>query len=181
MNKKRLSNLYLLIRKGQLFFILMGFMAMISPSSVLADKTGEYLPQNILGMELQKVISGEEAAKIINRMHQGDVATHSDYIAEYKGNAGSATYYLSLYESPCQAAQAMKDMARVMKKQGHGFSHFMQRTHKNISFYMALGQGQAHYFYANGIWLVWLAVDKAVAEQAIMELLQKTTDQVDSE
>ncbi len=65
----------------------------------------------------------------------------------------------------------MEDMARVMEEEGHGFSHLMQRVQNGIVFYMALGQGQAHYFFARSVELVWLAVDKEIAEQAIMEVL----------
>lgn len=160
-----------------LFFILITVIVLVSPSSILASNSVEYLPENIFGMELKEIISGEEAARIINRMHQGNVATHSDYIAEYRGEPGSATYYLSLYENPQQARQAMDDMARIMKKEGHGFSHLMHRKHSNIEFYMALGQGQAHYFFARDIELVWLAVDTEIAEQAIMEILQGAANQ----
>lgn len=131
----------------------------------------ELLPASIAGMELKEVVSGEEAARIINRMHQGEVATHSDFIAEYRGEPGTATYYLSLYEQPEQAVLAMEDMARVMKKEGHGFSHLMSRVHNDKVFYMALGQGQAHYFFARGVELVWLAVDTEIAEQAILDVL----------
>jgi hypothetical protein len=171
MNKKRISDLCRLVRKGRvIFFLLAAAIVFAGPSNAL-NRAGEYLPANISGMEQKKVISGEEAATIINRMHRGDVATHADYIAEYRGAAGSATYYLSLYENPEQAAKAMKDMARVMEEEGHGFSHLMQRVHNGQVFYMGLALGQAHYFFARGVELVWLAVDVAIAEQAVMEVL----------
>ncbi len=171
MNKKRVSDLCRLVRKGQsLFFVLAAAIVFVNPSSAL-DRAGEYLPVNISGMEQKKVISGEEAARIINRMHRGDVATHADYIAEYRSEARSATYYLSLYDHPEQAIKAMEDMARVMEDEEHGFSHLMQRVQNGIVFYMALGQGQAHYYFARGVELVWLAVDMEIAEQAIMEVL----------
>jgi len=171
MNKKRVSDLFRLARKGQsLFFLLMAAIVFVSPSNAL-DRAGEYLPANISGMDQKKVISGEEAARIINRMHQGDVATYADYIAEYRSEAGSATYYLSLYDHPEQATKAMEDMARVMEEEEHGFSHLMQRVQNGKVFYMALGQSQAHYFFARNAELVWLAVDTEIAEQAIMEVL----------
>ncbi len=171
MIKKSFFNLYRLARKGKTFYMLLAvFFFFVCPSSA-QDITKELLPASIAGMELKEVVSGEEAARIINRMHQGEVATHSDFIAEYRGEPGEATYYLSLYEQPEQAVLAMEDMARVMKKEGHGFSHLMSRVHNDKVFYMALGQGQAHYFFARGVELVWLAVDTEIAEQAILDVL----------
>ena len=171
MNKKFFSVFCRFVRTGKTIFLVLaaGFI-FAGPSSAL-DWTEERLPASIAGMELKDFISGEEAARIINRMHQGDVATHSDYIAVYMSDTESATYYLSLYEHPKQAAKAMDNMALVMKKEEHGFSHLMQRVHNGKVFYMALGQGQAHYFFARGVELVWLAVDKEIAEQAIMDVL----------
>ena len=171
MNKRRVSGLCWIVLKGPpMFFMLAAIIVFAAPFAALAGP-GEYLPAYIYGMEQKKVISGKEASRIINRMHQGDVATNFNYIAEYMSEAGSATYYLSIYAHPEQAVKAMEDMARVMKEEGHGFSHFMQRVQNGNVFYMALGQGQAHYFFARNVELVWLAVDKKIAEQAIMEVL----------
>ena len=171
MNKRRVSGLWLIVLKGtSMYFMLAAAIVFACPSAVLAGP-GEYLPAYIYGMEQKKVISGKEASRIINRMHRGDVATNFDYIAEYRSEAGSATYYLSIYTHPEQAVKAMEDMARIMQEEEHGFSHLMQRFLNGNVFYMALGQGQAHYFFARDVELVWLEVDMEIAEQAIMEVL----------
>lgn len=135
-------------------------------------ETEKRLPEGIAGMKKEKVISGDEASRIINRMHRGEVATSADFIVTYEDGKHSATYYLSLYDHPLEAKKAMEDMARVMSENGHGFSHLMPRSRYGINFYMALGQGQAHYFFARNVELVWLAVDVEIAEEAIAEVLQ---------
>ncbi|WP_031387149.1 hypothetical protein [Desulfonatronum thiodismutans] len=132
----------------------------------------EFIPRSIAGMTLINLLDGAEAAKIIDRMHHGDVATQDNFIATYQGLRGSATYYVSLYEDPARAVKDMEEMARIMGKEGHGFSHLMRRSREEIPFYMALGQGQAHYFLARDIELIWLAVDVDIAEQALEEILQ---------
>lgn len=129
------------------------------------------LPPSIAGMELVRTVRGAEAAAIIDRLHRGDVATRSNAIGEYEGGGKSATYYVSLYDDPARAVQAMEDMAGVMSGGGHGFSHLMKRSADGREFYMALGQGQAHYFFVRGAELVWLAVDVDVAEGAVREVL----------
>lgn len=129
------------------------------------------LPSVIAGMEITERISGEEAARIVNRMHRGEVATQANFIGHYQGGDNRATYYISLYASPDQAEAAMEAMAAVMKQEGHGFSHLMKRTERGTDFYMALGQDQAHYFFAKDAELAWLAVDIPVAEAAVKEIL----------
>lgn len=138
----------------------------------LAEQGAVHLPRAIAGMEMETVIEGAEAARIIDRMHRGKVATRENAIASYSGRGYSATYYVSLYDDPGQAEQAMEDMARVMAEGGHGFAHLMKRTRDEHQFYMALGQGQAHYFFARDVELIWLAVDKGIAEEAIMDVLR---------
>lgn len=133
------------------------------------------LPSVIAGMEITEGISGEEAARIVNRMHRGEVATRANFIGHYQGGGNTATYYVSLYESPDQAKAAMEAMATVMRQEGHGFSHLMKRTEQGTDFYMALGQGQAHYFFAKDNELAWLAVDIPVAEAAVKEILTGRT------
>ncbi|PTN33933.1 hypothetical protein [Desulfonatronum sp. SC1] len=132
----------------------------------------EFIPLSIAGMTLINLLDGAEAAKIIDRMHHGDVATQANFIAKYQGAPGSATYYVSLYDDPQRAMKDMEEMGRIMGKEGHGFSHLMRRTREEIPFYMALGQGQAHYFFVRDIELIWLAVDVDIAEQALEEILQ---------
>jgi hypothetical protein len=148
------------------------FFIVAVPVRVAAELPGAVsLPQSIAGMELVQAIEGAEAAAIIDRLHHGTVATRANAIGEYAGGGRSATYYVSLYDNPKQAVQAMEDMAAVMSGGGHGFSHLMKRTAADREFYMALGQGQAHYFFARDAELVWLAVDMDVAEGAVKEVL----------
>jgi hypothetical protein len=156
----------LVIAAACLFFI------SAAPVRVQANQTARLdLPESIAGMALVQAIEGDEAAAIIDRLHHGNVATQANAIGEYQGGGRSATYYVSLYDDSGQAAQAMEDMAAVMSGGGHGFSHLMKRTAGEREFYMALGQGQAHYFFAREAMLVWLAVDMDVAERAVKEVL----------
>jgi hypothetical protein len=147
------------------------FFGLVLSGQSLAKQGSVHLPRTIAGMNLEGVIDGAKAAQIINRMHRTEVATRTNAIGQYRGRGQSATYYVSVYEDPGQAKQAMKDMARVIAEGGHGFVHLRQRMHGEKLFYMTLGQGQAHYFFARDVELIWLAVDKGIAEEAILDLL----------
>ena len=158
---------------GRYFFLaacLLCFMA-VTGGAKAEPAEALSLPQTIAGMELVRTIEGDEAAAIIDRLHHGSVATKANAIGEYEGGGRLATCYVSFYEEPGQAVRAMEDMAAVMSGGGHGFSHLMKRTAGGREFYMALGQGQAHYFFAKGAELFWLAVDMEVAEDAVKQVL----------
>jgi hypothetical protein len=148
------------------------FFGLILPGQSLAKQSSVHLPRTIAGMSLESVTDGAKAAQIINRMHRTEVATRTNVIGQYSGRGWSATYYVSVYEDPGQARQAMEDMARVIAEGGHGFVHLRQRMQGEKLFYMTLGQGQAHYFFARDVELIWLAVDKGIAEEAISDLLR---------
>lgn len=148
----------------------------LTTTPIMAEQTKstaapEFIPRTIAGMDLVELIDGAEAAAIIDRMHRGNVATKANFIAKYQGAPGSAAYYVSLYDDPSRAVDDMEEMAVIMAKESHGFSHLMRREKNSTVFYMALGQGQAHYFFARDIELVWLAVDVDVAEKALEEVL----------
>ena len=150
-------------------------LALVASSPVLGSENqadAPPVPETIVGMGLTELIDGKQAVEIINRMHQGNVATQANFIARYQEGASTATYYVSLYDDPRQAVEDMDEMARIMAREGHGFSHLMLRTMAETPFYMALGQGQAHYFFARDLELIWLAVDMDIAEQALEEILQ---------
>jgi len=156
-------------RKSELLHLFLICLVLFLPAGSSAGDVR--LPESIMHMEKKRTFSGEKASRTVDRMHRGQVATGRDFIAEYMGSGHSATYYLSLYADPDKAHEAMESMARVMEETGHEFTHLMPRTVKGKKVFMALGHGQAHYFFARDNELVWLAVDTEVAEAALEEVL----------
>lgn len=128
------------------------------------------LPDRILHLERTEVISGDAAAEIINHLHQKEVTPAVNYVGRYRGEGYSATYYLSLYDSSDEARAELDAMVASMEMGGHVFDHIRKRNVKGHDVWMALGMGQAHYFFAENNRLVWLAIDVPVAEDAIESL-----------
>ncbi len=157
-----------------LFFSILLCTVFFVCASVSVDRT--HIPSAILHMDKQEVKSGAEAARIIDRMHHGKVATGNDYIVNYEGKGNSSTLYVSVYDSNDRAVSAMEDMARVMRETEHGFHHFMRRTVRDRVVYMALGEGQAHYFFVRDKELIWLAVDTEIAEPSLEDFLAGMKD-----
>lgn len=129
------------------------------------------VPSSILHLERTELLSGDSAAEIINHLHQKSVTPAENYVGRYEGEGHTATYYVSLYNTPEEADTELDAMVESMELGGHIFDHVRQRSVNDRYIWMALGMGQAHYFYAEGNQLIWLAIDVPVAEDAIQSLL----------
>jgi hypothetical protein len=129
------------------------------------------LPERILDLKLSEKIKGDAATEIIDHLHMKSVAPSDNYIGRYRDNGHTATYYLSLYNDPAEAEAELHAMVSSMELGGHVFDHIRQRSVNNREIYMALGMGQAHYFYSEGNELIWLAIDIPIAETVICSLI----------
>ncbi len=130
------------------------------------------LPSAILHLEKTETLTGEEAAEVINHLHQKEVTPAENFVGRYEGEGHSATYYLSLYGSSEEALAELDAMVESMERGGHVFDHIRKIAIQDHDVWMALGMGQAHYFYAEDNRLIWLAADVPVAEDAIASLLE---------
>jgi hypothetical protein len=148
------------------------FQALILISLVSCTmRAPSHLPESILDLMLSEKIEGDAATEIIDHLHMKSVAPSDSYIGRYRNDLHTATYYLSLYDDPAEAEAELDAMVSSMGLGGHVFDHVRQRTLNNREIYMALGMGQAHYFYSEENKLIWLAIDIPIAEKAISSLI----------
>lgn len=134
-----------------------------------AEKTE--LPTALGALRLERTFTGSEASAIVDRMHGKGVTPKSNAIGMYEGAAGTATLYLSTYGEPGEAAGAREDMIRGIRTGRTPFSGLERRTIEGHDLSSCIGQGQAHYFFAVGPSLYWLAVDLPVAAPTLEALL----------
>ena len=129
------------------------------------------LPPALGTLRLEQTFTGSEASAIVNRMHGKGVTPKSNAIGVYKGASGTATLYLSIYEEQRDAAGARNDMIAGIRTGRTPFSGLEQKTLRGHDISSCIGQGQAHYFFAVGPALYWLAVDFPVAAPTLEALL----------
>jgi len=137
-----------------------------------AQREESPVPESILHLERTELLSGESASEIINHLHQIEVTPADNYVGRYEGDGHRATYYLSLYEDSNEANSELQAMVASMERGGHVFDHIRKISVKDHEVWMALGMGQAHYFFARDNRLIWLAVDVPIAEDAVNSLFQ---------
>ncbi len=128
--------------------ILSGCTGTSVPDVPTPDKIGE--------KDRLRVISGEPAAQVINRMHGQSVATDANVIAEYGRGEKKDVLYISRYAAPEAAKKAYDLMLEKMVAAGKSpFYQLMPIEKYEKKAYMTLGMGAVHYIYPSGSVLLW--------------------------
>ena len=101
-------------------FVLLFLLLLIACSS--ADIP---LPQSIGSMRLEKVQSGEEARREIDRLHGKQISFLRGYIGTYVAENGSGQLWVSEHSSERESTEAIEKMAHGMKQgKQQQFRHF---------------------------------------------------------
>ena len=113
-------------------------------------------PEKIGKKERQRVISGEQAAQVVNKMHGQSVAADENVIAEYGEGEKKDILYISRYADPAAALGAFDLMIEKMAAATKSpFFHLMPIGKYQEKAYMTLGMGAVHYIYQSGSILLW--------------------------
>jgi hypothetical protein len=141
---------------------------------IACNSTDIPLPQSIGSMRLEKVQSGEDAKQEIDRLHGKQISFLRGYIGTYVAETGSGQLWVSEHSSEREAAEAIEKMAHGMKQgKQQQFWHFRKMILEQRPVYFAVGMGQAHYFFQNGVKVIWLAADPTLAEEAIRDTVRE--------
>ena len=131
------------------------------------------LPQSLGVLRLEKLQAGEEARREIDRLHGKQIGFQRGYIGFYVAETGSAQLWLSEHSSNSEAAAAVEKMAGSLRQgKQQNFWHFRQMVIEKRTMYFAVGMGQVHYFFQKGAKVIWLAVDPALAKEAIRDAVR---------
>jgi hypothetical protein len=140
---------------------------------IACNSTDIPLPQSIGSMRLEKVQSGEEARGEIDRLHGKQISFLRGYIGTYVAENGGGQLWVSEHSSEKEATEAIEKMAHGIKHEKQQFWHFRKMMIEQRPVYLAVGMGQAHYFFQNGTKVIWLAVDPSLAKEAIRDAVGK--------
>jgi len=127
-----------------------------------ADSKAELsAPQRIGLKERTRTISGNQAANIINKMHNQAVAAAANAIVEY-GKEKKDILYISFYEEREQAREAFDLMINKMAAaEKSPFFHLMPLPAYKNKVYFTLGMGARHYIFISGNYLLWLQTSQS--------------------
>ena len=129
-------------------------------------------PEGIGEKERVRVVDGNQAARIINRMHNQSVAADANVIAEY-GREKKDLLYISYYADQNQAKKAFDLMIEKMAAAKKGpFFHLMPLDTYTKPVYFTLGMGARHYIYQSGNYLLWLQTYESFDDKLPPRLLK---------
>lgn len=129
-------------------------------------------PEKIGDKERIRVISGKQAARVVNKMHGQTVAADDNVIVEY-GKEKKDLLYISYYRDQNEADKAFKLMIEKMASSKKGpFFHFMPLTAYKNKVYFTLGMGAGHYIFLSGKYLLWFQTYQSFGDKLPPRLLE---------
>lgn len=115
-----------------------------------------HTPDKIGDKNRLRVVSGQRAAQVVNRMHGQSVATDANVIVEYGNGETKDILYISRYAEPPAAQKAFELMIAKMAGAGKSpFYHLRPLEKYQRKVYMTLGMGAVHFIYRSGSHLIW--------------------------
>ena len=119
-----------------------------------------------------RVVSGQQAAQVVNRMHGRSVATDANVIAEYGNGQNKDILYISRYAKTGDAQNAFELMIVKMKgARKSPFYHLRPIGKYQKKVYMTLGMGAVHYIYRSGNHLIWFQTYQSFGDEMPPSLL----------
>lgn len=150
------------------------YLAFLIFSAVLfgCSSDPELFPNEIVGIQLKRKISGEEAKQFVNKLHINSVTSEKNEIAFYESNKGNATIYITFYSNELDASQNFTKMTKKISPQNSVFvrGSFIELNGKR--FYRTYGMGQTHYVFVYKKQLFWISIETTLAKKFINAYLQ---------
>jgi hypothetical protein len=129
-------------------------------------------PEKIGEKDRVRVITGDRAAAIVNKMHSGEVAGDDNAIAEY-GSDKKAVLYITYYRDPNAAQKGFDTMIeKIRATKNSPFFHLMPLQKYQNKVYITLGMGAVHYIYVSGNFLLWMQTAQSFGDQLPRQLLK---------
>jgi hypothetical protein len=130
------------------------------------------VPEIIVDKKMTKLISGDEAMKIVNKLHGLSVAPEKNRIAEY-GKDPKDLLYISWYSLEDQARESFNLMIQKMKESESGpFTHLRALPDYEQDVYMSIGMGAIHYIYRSKHCILWLQTFQEIGRELPENLLE---------
>jgi hypothetical protein len=122
--------------------------------------SGPTFDPNIEGLELVKLITGDDAIKAINKLHGMPVDVLRGFIAHYEGVNDKAIIWVSEASSKELAKNQIAVMIHKMKNNRRSpFSHYRTLHIKGLRVIAFDGTGQVHYVFRDNKWVYWISAD----------------------
>lgn len=128
------------------------------------------LPQNLAGFPLSRQLSGSEALAEFNQLHGKSLAVTSG-VKGFYGEWGGVTLWVAGADSSDDIRQLTVAMEQSISQGKSPFTPEDSIERSSTTVYPLTGMGQRHFYFQTGKFLIWLAADPNIADQALQETL----------
>ena len=117
------------------------------------------IPQELGGLELFRVVRGDEADDFVNKMHGKKLGVKKNLIAYYGSKNSRNVLYISVYEEVEEAKADLQSMAIKMVKGTAVFTPLKFNKMGDGVRFRTEGMGLIHCFYRVDNMLIWWQVE----------------------
>lgn len=137
-------------------------------SAISADAIA--LPDRLGGQQRTDYRTGAQAMDEFENLHGKQFTLTAGAVGIY-GNQ-QITVWVAGTSSDSVAAQMVESMREKIAEGNSPFTPLSRATDKNRSIYVLEGMGQRHFYFQSKNLVVWVAVDPALAETVIQQILE---------
>lgn len=128
------------------------------------------LPDSIAGLKITTYETGEQAIAEFEKLHGKDFPITSGAVGVY-GNR-DVTLWVAGTSSNSTALELTNAMREKIAEGNSPFTPINEINDRNRKVYALEGMGQKHYYFQSENLVIWLAVDPALADQALQQILE---------
>lgn len=129
------------------------------------------VPQELAGFRLQRVVTGEQAVRDMERLHNREdgFGLLDGWVGYYENDA---TIWFGVAGDEEDASALIDDMASSIAQGNSPFTNLTKESIGDLVVYSVQGLGQLHFFYQRGVNVVWLAAPPGEEVSFFHEALQ---------
>ena len=128
------------------------------------------MPEKLAELSLSRIIQGQEATAVVNRMHGKQLEASEDVIGYYGKFHARNILYVSAFET---AEKAKANLMKMATKMARGTKVFAPPTYDRMGDQVGFktsGMGFVHYFYRVDNVLIWWQVESEKARSTYQAL-----------
>lgn len=157
------------MRAKNRFFILFLVIAIVASACASGEKMA--FPERIAGLKLTENVSGNEAIKVIAKLHGKKIRMKNGHIAHYHVGPHMVMVYVSESYLDFFAGRLLNSMTANIRKGNDIFKDLKELRIGDIPVYSVTGQGQLHFFFKYANKVVWVGADPPLARRAAEEII----------
>jgi hypothetical protein len=167
MTMKRIVPLVLV---GLGLLLSLGAASWIYLDKTVADRNSVRVPEQLAGLQRTDYRTGSEAMAEFENLHGKQFPITSGAIGIYGDS--QATLWAAGADSQATASQMVDAMREKIAQGNSPFTPLSEVKDRNRTVYILEGMGQKHYYFQSKNLVIWLAVEPAIADQALEQTLE---------